>query len=57
MNICWVMAEEYKELEEEGRLSKSGVKFGKWFDTVYFVKRIKETEDNPSKPQPYFTEQ
>lgn len=43
--------------EEEGRLSKSGVKFGKWFDTVYFVKRIKETEDNPSKPQPYFTEQ
>lgn len=42
---------------EEGRLTKSGVKFGKWFDTVYLVKRIKELTDNPPKPQPYFVEQ
>lgn len=39
---------------EEGHLSKSGVKFGEWFDTVYLVKRLKENTDNPSKPQPYF---
>lgn len=43
--------------EEEGRLSKVGVKFGKWFDTVYMVKRLGECKDNPSKPQPYFIEQ
>lgn len=40
---------------EEGRLSKTGVKFGKWFDTVYLVKRIGDNEDNPTAPQPYFT--
>lgn len=40
--------------EQEGRLAKVGVKFGKWFDTVYLVKRLHENVDNPSKPQPYF---
>ena len=39
---------------EEGCLSKVGVKFGEWFDTVYLVKRLKENTNNPSEPQPYF---
>ena len=43
--------------EEEGRLAKVGVKFGKWFDTVYMVKRLHENTDNPAKPQLYFTEE
>lgn len=43
--------------EEEGRLTKVGVKFGKWFDTVYMVKRLHENVDNPANPQPYFTKQ
>lgn len=42
--------------EMEGRLSKVGVKFGQWFDTVYMVKRLNENVDNPPKPQPYFVE-
>lgn len=40
----------------EGCLSKVGVKFGLWFDTVYMVKRLHENVDNPPKPQPYFSE-
>lgn len=41
---------------EEFRLSKVGVKFGKWFDIVYLVRRLSENVSNPPKPQPYFTQ-
>lgn len=41
---------------KEGRLSKTGSKFGEWFDTVYLVKHLADNIDNPPKPQPYFTE-
>lgn len=39
---------------QEGHFSKIGVKFGEWFDSVYLVKRLKDNEKNPSRPQPYF---
>lgn len=43
--------------EKEGVLKKVGIKFGEWFDIVFFAKQLREPTQNPSARQLYFTEQ